>query len=171
MDEDKRSKLAALAAKRRDNADADNNGVSKHASSSSPLLLDRLKESKPTAKGDGFLVDSDEEGEEPEASGRDGDYLGRVVDAEEEDSEDESFQDKGKKRAKPPTKGRREESSKQSKKKKKKDDDDDESEFSAAEDDFDVIDTTNIISTGRRTRGKKIDYTQFGPDESEEEDE
>ncbi|RUS23171.1 hypothetical protein BC937DRAFT_91756 [Endogone sp. FLAS-F59071] len=31
-----------------------------------------------------------------------------------------------------------------------------------------ALDTTNIISTGRRTRGKKIDYTQFGADPDDE---
>jgi len=38
------------------------------------------------------------------------------------------------------------------------------------EDELDFLDKSVIISTGRRTRGKKIDYTQFGADEDEDED-
>jgi hypothetical protein len=33
------------------------------------------------------------------------------------------------------------------------------------------LDKKNIISTGRRTRGKRIDYSKFGKDESEDEEE
>jgi hypothetical protein len=32
------------------------------------------------------------------------------------------------------------------------------------------LDTKNIISTGRRTRGKRIDYSKFGKDEDEDEE-
>jgi len=36
------------------------------------------------------------------------------------------------------------------------------------ENELDFLDTKNIISGGRRTRGKKVDYSQFGPDDSDE---
>lgn len=37
------------------------------------------------------------------------------------------------------------------------------------EDELEVLDTKLIIPGGRRTRGKKIDYKQFGADPEDEE--
>lgn len=37
------------------------------------------------------------------------------------------------------------------------------------EDELEFLDTSLIIPTGRRTRGKKIDYKQFGADPEDEE--
>lgn len=37
------------------------------------------------------------------------------------------------------------------------------------EDELDLLDTKLIIPGGRRTRGKKIDYKQFGADPEDEE--
>ncbi|KAJ2998869.1 hypothetical protein HDV02_003979 [Globomyces sp. JEL0801] len=64
------------------------------------------------------------------------------------------------------------------KKSKKSKDDDDESGFEddpedglgiqlklTIADDVSFLDTSNIIPTGRRTRGKRVDYTAFGPDD------
>ncbi|KAI8899279.1 hypothetical protein BC833DRAFT_619530 [Globomyces pollinis-pini] len=54
------------------------------------------------------------------------------------------------------------------KKSKKSKDDDDESGFEDDPEDADdvsFLDTSNIIPTGRRTRGKRVDYTAFGPDD------
>ncbi len=33
-----------------------------------------------------------------------------------------------------------------------------------------ALDKTNIIPGGRRTRGKRIDYSQFGPDKDEDDE-
>jgi hypothetical protein len=41
--------------------------------------------------------------------------------------------------------------------------------FSSIEDEMAHLDTKNII-TGRRTRGKKIDFKAFGSDNEEDED-
>lgn len=38
------------------------------------------------------------------------------------------------------------------------------------DDELEFLDKSVIINTGRRTRGKKIDYTQFGADEDEDEE-
>jgi Histone chaperone domain CHZ len=40
----------------------------------------------------------------------------------------------------------------------------------STEEELDFLDKSVIISSGRRTRGKKIDYTQFGADEDEDEE-
>ena len=37
------------------------------------------------------------------------------------------------------------------------------------EDEAAALDKSNIIQGGRRTRGKRIDYSQFGPDKDEDE--
>lgn len=37
------------------------------------------------------------------------------------------------------------------------------------ESELEVLDTSLIISSGRRTRGNKIDYKQFGADPEDEE--
>lgn len=37
------------------------------------------------------------------------------------------------------------------------------------EDELETLDTSLIIAGGRRTRGKKIDYKQFGADPEDEE--
>ena len=38
------------------------------------------------------------------------------------------------------------------------------------EDDAKFLDKTNIISSGRRTRGKRVDYSKFGPDSEQDEE-
>ncbi|ORZ16431.1 hypothetical protein BCR42DRAFT_35936 [Absidia repens] len=36
--------------------------------------------------------------------------------------------------------------------------------YGRVDDELEALDTSLIMNTGRRTRGKKIDYTQFGAD-------
>ncbi|KAI9226208.1 MAG: hypothetical protein DHS80DRAFT_25453 [Piptocephalis tieghemiana] len=120
---------------------------------------------------DGFVVESDEEEEEEE-----GQAESSVSDSEEE--EDLPRRSSGKKRKVISSK----EIPKRTKKAKssgsRKHDSDDEIDQSDSDDDDDALeglDTSNIIQDsgrgGRRTtRGRTIDYKQFGPDKDEDEE-
>ncbi|KAJ3326799.1 hypothetical protein HDU76_012633 [Blyttiomyces sp. JEL0837] len=122
---------------------------------------------------DGFLVDDDEE--EPETDDDDDDeeeeYKSKKKSSKT--SKGKASASKGKKRRKDsdsdddePRKSKskkKEKSSKKSKKSKKDDDDDDDSADDDDDEDLlDEIDTSVIIQSSRRTRGKQIDYTQGG---------
>lgn len=125
-------------------------------------------------KGDGFVVD-DEEDEAEILTGDDdlsgGDDLS-VSESEEEE--------RPKKKSKPVEKKKKKSKDEKPKKKKKSKGSDSDSEplsgGSGAEEDEEEddallgLDLGNIIETGRRTRGKRIDFTQFGPDGSDDDE-
>ncbi|KAJ3390924.1 Squalene epoxidase [Entophlyctis sp. JEL0112] len=120
-------------------------------------------------KEDGFLVDSD--GDEEDVDGNDD---GDDDDEEEEDDEDEddSGADGRKKRkksgststsssTKKPKKDKKRDEKRKPTDKSRRDDDDSDAE----------LDTSLIISSsGRSTRGRKIDFTQFGMDRPEDDE-
>ncbi|KNC99690.1 uncharacterized protein SPPG_05070 [Spizellomyces punctatus DAOM BR117] len=189
---DNKSKLAALAAKRKAEAEDEVSTKSKPKSSvaSKPQTkisrgsektatlreeefekkereLSKRKNLDEYDQGDGFIVD--DEDIEQEGSGSE----------QSEDTSEEEMETRPKKKSVTKMKEKGSLPSRRSKeppKKKKKADNDDEGDVGNDESDddlgaeMDFLDTSNIIQGGRRTRGKKIDYTQFGPDDEEDED-
>ncbi|OUM68027.1 hypothetical protein PIROE2DRAFT_4308, partial [Piromyces sp. E2] len=111
---------------------------------------------------DGFVVNSDEEEEE-------------VISSEEEEEEeftesdsDSSYDKKRKRKSSKKGKGSSSKGKKAKRAKKNNSSDSENEEDESLENELDFLDTKNIISGGRRTRGKKVDYSQFGPDGSDE---
>ncbi|KAJ3201297.1 Squalene epoxidase [Entophlyctis luteolus] len=189
---DKKEKLAALAAAARAKTEAaetkgskagssSRQSTAKPAQSTSAKHINRREEeyarrlAKETRgknldeydKEDGFLVDSDEEEEDAD-------------DDDEEEEEDDS--DDGRKKRKKSGSGsstkkdKKRDKGKAKKKSRKDDDDSDASGGSGSGDDDDKdsgdeLDTSVIISSrGRSTRGRKIDFTQFGMDRPEDDE-
>lgn len=114
---------------------------------------------------DGFVVGSDEEEEE-------------AVESSEEEDSLSSNSDDGKHRKKKKLKPLSDHKKKDKHKKKKRSSDSESDNDSDAnggedvdtEDELEGLDPSAIISTGRRTRGKRIDYKQFGLDKPEDEE-
>ncbi|KAI9311395.1 hypothetical protein BX666DRAFT_1881803 [Dichotomocladium elegans] len=182
---DRRARLEALAQKRRNEDTSPSRGNKKtklsaeRSSASKPQVSKKPSASKKHASKDKFIVDSDEEEEEDEdededeesepvtsACARNMDNASHKKKLLQDYSEDEKPRKKSsssandRKKAKVPAKKRG-----------SKKNSDDEDEGSSAEDKSDIsdnelegLDTSDIIPGGRRTRGKKIDYRQFGPD-------
>ncbi|KAI8365674.1 hypothetical protein EDC96DRAFT_509487 [Choanephora cucurbitarum] len=135
---DRRSKLEALAGKRKSADSQDNEGIKKNTVKKSKSNSSRSVK-KPVYSDE----EEDEEEEESDVS----------------DEEEEKVVAKPKKR---PI---------EKKKKRKTSDDDasDEDKSDVSETELETLDTSLIIPGGRRTRGKKIDYKQFGADPEDEE--
>ncbi|KAI8998237.1 hypothetical protein BC832DRAFT_623328 [Gaertneriomyces semiglobifer] len=157
-----KSKLAALAAKRKAEAEepaSDGNDIApkKGAAVTKKSGAKKVtrKEEEPPKKKSAKKARHEVEDED-----------------EDDDSEDLSAEEEETIVKKKPTK-KEVRKSKPAKKNKDSDDevepgsDDDEEDLG---DDLDFLDTSNIISSGRRTRGKKIDYTQFGPDDADDDE-
>ncbi|KAL1924285.1 uncharacterized protein VTP21DRAFT_7320 [Calcarisporiella thermophila] len=168
---DRKRKLAELAAKRKVQLEDQEKPQPKKAEVKKTKPVEKVPakrepESPPRRRGsgrldeyedDGFIV-GDDEVEEEEGEQEDEDV------SEEEEEEEEERRPK-KKDVK--AKGKQPE-----KKKKKKNESEDEP--SESEDDIDNelegLDTSNIITGSRRTRGKKIDFSRFGPDPDDEDE-
>ncbi|KAJ3414855.1 hypothetical protein HDV05_005919 [Chytridiales sp. JEL 0842] len=208
---DRAEKLAKLAEKRKaEAAPVEKPKQVSHSTSSKPApsasaiakkeaelekkLAKELKGKNQDAydKGDGFVVDSDEEEEESDVSGesesederpkkrksssKPAKKSAKHSDSESEESEEEDSDESPKKKKKKvdkkvdKKKSKKVEKKKSKKKKGSDDSDDDLSVEDESDDDLlNEIDTSQIITSGRRTRGKKIDYTQFGPDDEDDE--
>ncbi|KAJ3179943.1 hypothetical protein HDU85_004227 [Gaertneriomyces sp. JEL0708] len=158
-----KSKLAALAAKRKaeaeesasdgeDTAPKKGTAVTKKSGAKKATRADEAPPKQKSAKKARHEVEDEDE---------------------EDDSEDLSAEEEEATVKKKPAKKEVLKAKPAKKNKKDSDDevepgsDDDEEDLG---DDLDFLDTSNIISSGRRTRGKKIDYTQFGPDDADDDE-
>ncbi|ORX76857.1 hypothetical protein BCR32DRAFT_271018 [Anaeromyces robustus] len=187
---DRRKKLEALANKRKNEDLEKELGIPKKTSKSSSVssrkanaalekqarlqeleyerqereLIKKGKNLDTYDDDDGFVVNSDEEEEE---------VISSEEEEEEEFTESDSESGSDRKRKRKSSKKGKGSSSKGKKAKKAKkshhtSDSDSDSEDDSLDNELDYLDTKNIITGGRRTRGKRVDYSQFGPDGSDE---
>ncbi|CEP08093.1 hypothetical protein [Parasitella parasitica] len=154
---DRRSKLLALANKRKHAEDLSSDDEKPAKKVSKKRDVASKKRQQKISSSD---EESDEEDEEEESQ-------------EESEEEDNSSDEEVVKPKKSSNKGSSSSSSSRRPKPKssKKNSDDDASDndkSDISESELEVLDTSLIISGGRRTRGKKIDYKQFGADPEDE---